>query len=335
MKQFQTLDESPLNVLSPLISRYGVTCSLEEFQEAVNIVFHDMESSLYDEVHTDMWESLPSQFQLLANDIASANPATELRLLDIGSGTGLSTAQLLETTLGSRIKSVHLLDTSSKMLDQARSRLSDYPVQMESTHGLSSSLERGSGFDLIVTSSVLHHVPDLIDFCRDVSRLQRDNGFFIHLQDPNADSHGNENRVARESQWQQRSSGGLADALAHWAPRRIASSLFRRLTGKQRKTYIDRTNDELISRGVIRQPMSSADIWEVTDIHIGSGKGISVEKLERMLAEYELLAAHSYGFFSVLESRLPSDLKAIERELIQKQSLEGCYVSATWQKRSR
>jgi len=334
MNQTQIHDRSPLGVLAPLIPRYGVTCSLEEFQEAVNVVFHDMESSLYDEIHVDMWKSLPRQFQLLADDIAIASSATDLRLLDIGSGTGLSAVQLLETSLGSRIKTVHLLDTSTKMLDQAREKLTAYPVQVETTHGPSSSLDAGSGFDVIVTSSVLHHVPDLADFCGTVCRLQRDGGFFVHLQDPNADSHGTHSRVARECEWKQRSSSGLAHSLGRWAPQRLASSLVRRLIGRQNRTYIDRTNDELIARGVIRQPMSAIDIWAVTDIHIGSGQGISVLELKDLLPSHRLLATRSYGFFSVLENCLPDDLKAIERELIQQQSLEGCYVSAAWQKRS-
>jgi hypothetical protein len=89
-----------LNNLRPLMERYGVRTSPRQFYDAVNIHFHAAESNMYDEIHRDMWQSLPRQFTLQTNDCLPY-PKESLRVLDIGSGTGISTELFLRTALGS------------------------------------------------------------------------------------------------------------------------------------------------------------------------------------------------------------------------------------------
>ena len=74
MNEVSSPAQSSLEVLQPVARRYGVRCSLEEFHAAVNVVFHDMESEVYDRLHDDMWQSLPAQFNLVAGDIAAMLP---------------------------------------------------------------------------------------------------------------------------------------------------------------------------------------------------------------------------------------------------------------------
>ena len=104
--------------LIPLLKKTKSTLSPEDFQERVNIVFHDFEASHYDAMHTDMWESLQQQINLLTEDLFNHKSinSKELSLLDIGAGTGLSTQILLNSKLGQHINQVTLLDTSSNML---------------------------------------------------------------------------------------------------------------------------------------------------------------------------------------------------------------------------
>src|ERR1700753_2282757 len=114
---------NPWSAIRPIFEQHGTAASVEEFQQQVNLHFHAIQASDYDSLHKEMWESLPVQFQLLAEDaLSSGNPGQNLRLLDIGSGTGLSTDLLLKTPLGKRIREVCLLDTSSAMLEVALKR---------------------------------------------------------------------------------------------------------------------------------------------------------------------------------------------------------------------
>jgi hypothetical protein len=76
--------------------------------------------------------------------------------------------------------------------------------------------------------------------------------------------------------------------------------------------------------------MTEADMWAVTDIHIGNGMGISLQVLKQVLPHYSLISSRTYGFYSVLDSSLPRDLSDAERDLIANHSMEGCYLSAAW-----
>ena len=97
---------------------------MQKFQERVNIVFHDFEAEHYDKMHSDMWDSLQEQINLLIEDLITYKDisANDLSLLDIGCGTGLSTQILLQSKLGNYINQITLLDTSANMLKFAEEK---------------------------------------------------------------------------------------------------------------------------------------------------------------------------------------------------------------------
>jgi ubiquinone/menaquinone biosynthesis C-methylase UbiE len=304
-----------LESLEPLRVRYGVKCSTEEFHSIVNVVFHDIESEVYDEVHRDMWESLPRQFELLTKDVLPFASKGPLNALDIGGGTGLSSQLLLATELGARVQNLTLLDTSARMLAKARERLRGSRIHVEFVEGMTQVLP-STAYDLILVSSVLHHIPDLEAFTQEVTRLQKPGGLFLHVQDPNADT-VSEQRVP----WRFR----------RFLPQNLARAAWRRLRGQHRKTYLDRVNDELLKRGVVERPMRPNDLWAITDIRIETEEGISVDRLAALLDGYCLLSKRTYAFFSVLASSLPETMRREEAQMIDAKAQDGAYVAAAWQ----
>jgi SAM-dependent methyltransferase len=314
-----------------IMDRHGVRCSPEEFHRSVNVLFHDFESEIYDREHRDMWENLPRQFELLAGDWLRGDPLApaEIRLLDIGCGTGLASDCLLKTVIGSRIKTIDLLDTSRSMLQQASRRASGWKAPSICHEGLLNTLPPGRQYELIVACSVLHHVPDLSEFLTAVRSLQPAGGVFMHLQDPNGDFLG-------DPELRQRMTRASRISLPEWAgrftPRRIFGRIARELTGKQGQDYLSKTNRALLEKGVVSTPLSVHEIFSITDIHVHDGEGVSISNMEPRLPGYTCLSRRSYGFFGELWSDLPKRRQRIEEDLIACQALNGLHIAAVWRK---
>ena len=323
-------DEALLPVL-PIMQRHGATCTPEEFHAAVNVTFHQFESEVYDQEHVDMWNSLPQQFSLFADDCLRRYPdaPAKMRMLDIGCGTGLASQCMLNSSLKPRIQSIDLLDTSSQMLRQASKRAEGWKIKgsIRTYEGLIDALPRDNRYELIVTCSVLHHVPDLPHFADEVKRRQTPGGIFLHMQDPNGDYSSDPELEKRSAEFSKKL---LPESFYRFTPERVAGKLRRIITGKQKEDHTFKTNRALVESGIVKTPLAIAEIYAITDIHVADGNGISIRQMESWMPDYELLTTRSYGFFGVLWDTLPPNLRKVEEELIEKKAPNGLHVGAAW-----
>src|SRR5215469_13633322 len=317
-----------LGFLPAVMARCGAQGSPEHFHAAVNVAFHEEESEVYDQIHKDMWTSLPPLFTLFAEDFLRAGAVPpELSMLDIGCGTGLASTSILQSPLGGRVGSIDLLDTSPSMLARARKRAEGWKVPVRCFEGQIEALPPGERYHLIVTCSVLHHVPDLRGFMDAVAARQAAGGLFLHLQDPNGDA-------ASDPELQRRMSlvarKPLPEWLARLSPRRVIGRLFREITAQQGRDYISATNRRLLSTGVIERPLTASELFSITDIHVHDRQGISVPQIQSWLRRYELISKRSYGFFGVLRISLPARLQKEEDRLLAQGALNGFHIGAAW-----
>ncbi len=318
-----------LSFIGDIMTRHGAQCRPEEFHAAVNETFHFHESQVYDREHSDMWNSLPSEVGLLADDVLSAcnSLGSKLSLLDIGCGTGLAWSSILKSRLGSRITSVDVLDSSAPMLEKSQARAASMNMKLTTYRGYIDSLPADKRYDIIITSSVLHHVPDLQSFLSQVRKHQAPSGIFIHLQDPNADYQDDPDLKGRMAltAHQREPQDGLGSI-----PSRAVTKLRRVLGIPSLLDYVQRTNDSLLKQGVIQRPMSAAEIYSITDIHVHEGGGISFKALNSWLSDYACISHRSYGFYGVLSSDLDPQMQSKERELSASKALNGFFLSAAW-----
>jgi hypothetical protein len=110
--------------------------------------------------------------------------------------------------------------------------------------------------------------------------------------------------------------------------RRLKRAIF----GSRDYNYLEKTNKDLLDAGIIARAMSASDIWAVTDLHVATGQGISLDKLKEMLPDYRLLSRRTYSFFGKLESELPLSFQKEESRLIDECSKEGGQLAAVWEK---
>jgi 2-polyprenyl-3-methyl-5-hydroxy-6-metoxy-1,4-benzoquinol methylase len=324
------------NSLLPLLKKTGSTLSPEKFQERINIVFHDFEASHYDSLHTDMWGSLQQQINLLVDDLFRYKnlDTRELSLLDIGCGTGLSTQIVLNSQLGNYINQVTLLDTSSNMLKYANEKANTWNKKYKIVNSYLFDLEEK--FDVIIISSVLHHIPDLETFLKQVNNSLNVGGFLIHLQDPNGDYLNNDVYVGRKNQYETALNAiPKKKKIIDYIPKEVLRSIKRILN---RKDYIDLINDQLIAEKTINRRMTADEIWSVTDIHVETksnfiNKGISINFLKKQLYNFELIQMRSYGFYGYLKSDLLESYKENEEKFIQENLLNGRNLACIWIKK--
>ncbi len=320
----------PLAPIELIVREHNIKLSPAEFHAAVNVCFHRFESEVYDEIHRDMWDSLPKQVELLAADCLRGSVPETIHMLDIGCGTGLATDSLMRSPLGPRVAEIDLLDTSTAMLARAEKRREKWGKTGRTLEGIVESLPAGASYDLIITSSVLHHVPDLASFLKAIAGLQsaKPGAIFIHLQDPNGDSVNDPKKAERAAEIP----APVPDSIARFKPQRIIGRLMREIKGEQGQDYISKTNKELIRTGVISKPLSVEEIFSVTDIHVRDG-GISIERMKAWLPDYELVTQRSYGFFGMLGSSLPPNFRQREEQYIQAGELNGDHIAAAWRRR--
>lgn len=318
-----------LEALLPLMREKSDITDPQKFQSAINVIFHDHEAKYYDSLHNEMWESLPQQYELVAEDVSPyLHNRSDLKLLDIGCGTGLATELLLNTAIGKKISEVHLLDTSNKMLSRALKRSAGWKKNVKAINGDIYGLN--GCYDVILVSSVLHHIPDLANFLQKVTEVQTVNGLIITIHDPCADALLSNVYVQRTDEYR--------NYKASRAPQ--CPPFGKRLVNKLRRilrvpTYIDKINRQLLQEKIIKESLSENELWSVTDIHVegllySASEGISAQLLTRFLPQYRQISFRTYGFFGSLYSDLDEQYKRLETELVTKRDLNGRNFSSAW-----
>jgi SAM-dependent methyltransferase len=327
--------ETGLEHLLPLLASKGVTIGLREFHRTVNLVFHNFESAVYDQVHQDMRLSLPRQFCALVDDwLGTGTVPASLRMLDVGCGTGLGTELLSGTEIGPRIAHVDLLDTSAEMLRRCGRRPCMRHLDHKLICGTLDVLPPNSSYDVILACSVLHHIPDLAQFLARIGRLQYPGALFLHLQDLNGDYLDDPQLQRRMREFDRQPARRVPSWAKRLTPKRIAQRFWREVSGRKRPSYIDRVNEELLRSRVIKERLTAEELWSVTDVHVYDGQGIRLSELRAHLAAYELLSVRTYSFFGAMYSDLSPSFRREEDRLISSRSPDGLHVGAIWRRKA-
>lgn len=174
-----------LHFAEELAAPYGPAVPVAELVVRLNRIHHGFEAQTYDAAHAEIFEQLPGVWARMAGVAGELLRGREsLRVLDYGAGTGFAAAQVADRLKGARIT---CYDPSPEMLAVCQQRLGrDAEYTLDEPEGR---------FDLLLTNSVLHHLPDLEGFCRRAGRLAA-GGVWIAGHEPNQAYYLNEECLA-------------------------------------------------------------------------------------------------------------------------------------------
>jgi ubiquinone/menaquinone biosynthesis C-methylase UbiE len=140
---------------------------------------HDRYAGAYDarhpEIFNDVEQSRLATTVEQAVRLAGAGADGAVRALDVGCGTGNHTRHQLDS--GARVTSA---DLSPGLLAEVRRRFGPTGrVELQQLNGTDLRPMEDEAFDLVITYSVLHHVPDYLALVREMVRVTRPGGVIV------------------------------------------------------------------------------------------------------------------------------------------------------------
>lgn len=314
----------------------------------VNEIFHDIEGEEYTNKHPEIFEEEKSRWKRIFKKFLS-NSKKRITLLDIGCGTGFVPKQIAKY-----LKQRDLFicsDISSTMLSVCKKDLSVKPqacsFRYVKLNGRTIPL-RDNSVDYITVNSVLHHVPDIASFLKEISRILKPGGFLMIGHEPNKNFLKNRfllnnfkllsflfgSKLELSVQFLERV--GLWNSI---------KKLYYALSNKRHKPRLfEKVNDRLLSEKIIKKPLSPVEMGALIDFHsplvggsVDTGRGIAVEDIiPTFLPKFEMKHLETYnhigglstknqftkGYDSILRKKYPKDgatfFAVFKKEFIKK-----------------
>lgn len=169
--------------LDDLLDRTGTKLDGKNFIQVVSNVYHQAESESYDISHDEIIEAERIRLRSLYSKIEEL--PLRPRVVDLGCGTGHASQILLDFLKenDSEFAKLICVDPSPYMLSKCQEKLLILDKK-EMVQGYIDDIDSTSKYDLIITSSVLHHIPNIYEFALKISDLLCENGSWVMSHEP-------------------------------------------------------------------------------------------------------------------------------------------------------
>jgi 2-polyprenyl-3-methyl-5-hydroxy-6-metoxy-1,4-benzoquinol methylase len=333
--------QQSLQTLLATMKRVAAAAEPEEFISQVSNAYHAVTADSYEEIICDLFRASGSHENFRAVlQAAKARLPEQIRVLNIGCGTGYDLEVLQEVFARPQIQEIVCSDISPDMLKQAKLKSKDYPCRF--MLGYSFDMLSAGPFDLVITHSLVHHIPSLSGFFQDIQNLVTTGGMYVMGHEPNRHYWLNaECKAVREQMTSSlRQKRSLATLLS---PTRYWNKLQRMLGLLPNSGIYSQTNDILLKAKHIQSPLTEREIQRLVDIHVPVDtagtfnigyEGFDCQELHRdYLTEFQQIAFHTSGYLGHYNPARHGDHWQRENQrLAQKYPNDGSVFSTAWQK---
>jgi 2-polyprenyl-3-methyl-5-hydroxy-6-metoxy-1,4-benzoquinol methylase len=318
----------------------GVRTSPLEFITEVSNAYHEIVAPHYDVLHREIVARVTPLIQEFGSSISAWFAGRSLRVLDVGCGTGFASEALLQN----RELSVSYLvcsDISPHMLDVCRAKLNGRS-HVRFVQGDIEFLSREfPPFDVIVTCSVIHHLPVLSSFFAHLKNLLVPGGAYMMLHEPSRRFYENPECLHLLQEYQ--SYTRLRAKLRYFNPLRYLRKAIRLFTRPSGLCLESKTSELLVERKLISRPLTKGQVRQLVDIHvppihsdrfhIGS-QGFDLGRLAgQYLPGFSLTKFRSYGFLGTeFEDVAAKRWQARARRLARLYPDDGAQFGALWRR---
>ncbi|MCF6251821.1 MAG: SDR family NAD(P)-dependent oxidoreductase [Methylococcaceae bacterium] len=157
-------------------------------QDPLKLIFPENSSIIVEQFYTDSPSSKPYNLMLkmaMENIVDSLPCGKNLRVLEIGAGTGGLTANLLDLFTEDRVE-YFFTDISSAFLPSAEHRFKDYPFIKYQLLDIEKDIQQQGfqlhSFDIVLASNVLHATENLADSLENIYKLLVPSGLLLFLE---------------------------------------------------------------------------------------------------------------------------------------------------------
>lgn len=313
-----------------LIQQFDPQLPVDQLVIEMNRIFHSFEADIYDTKHPEIAEQLPSIWKEMSEKVTEYFGSKVLRILDFGCGTGFEAQQLLQNIPVNRIAALTCYDPSPEMLEKCRMKIAPlYPDALYCS-SLEDVLNSNRSDTILLTNSVLHHLPNVTATIWKLLPLLDSNAMWLAGHEPSLRFYNNTECVANLEAYlrgRRRSPGNF-------------SRLLKRVTRRNRNLYT-KIAKEVVHMGLFKRQPSPIVIDRIVDFHvahsteeIGIGRGFDFSILQRDFQDFwKLIWLKTYGFMGPFyEGELKGDWAASCQDLARRFPHDGANFCTIWQR---
>ncbi len=318
-----------------LMARYEPQVPIPELVEQLNRFYHAREARYYDRQHPEIHQQIGPMWSEMITVGLAGKSNHSLRVLDFGCGTGFEAAQLLASPYCTSVSQLVCYDLSPEMLEVCRNRLNRFSCFIEYVSELEQVSVAHGRFDVLLTNSLLHHLPDPLGTIRSLSHLLSSEAVWLAGHEPSSRFYRNPSccSVLEAFRRHQRFRKYLS-------PRKYLRRAMRLL--RFNRDPARGAAKSAVEKDLVRRRPSRGAVGSLVDFHVArssqeadAGRGFDFREIEENLhGGWDLAWQKSYSFMGPFyEEHLPKKWLAACQELKLAHPNDGSNSCAVWKRR--